>query len=245
MAHRRINNYNIDSSQLCKEGADALITINKNEIKGIDGAFYLEDNQPFELKLQAPPFFDVLAKIKWNGKEEKTGIIVRAGESIYLERFVDTNNRLTFKVTELPDNLADLVDKEKAGKIEVSFYKKVWSLSTPLIRGPYYPQGPGTPNAPHPYWQEPFYEYTDNTFFSAKSMTTSHRIGSVEKGEKTTQEFKESSETFEQIPMITVGFHLKSIKDKPKDKLIRKYCTKCGSRTKDKWEYCPYCGEKN
>lgn len=239
------------------------LTIAKNEVKPArDGMFYLKDGQDFELKLENKGSYPILAKISWNGADEPNGLILTPGQKIFLERFLNENKRLTYKVAEISEELKDFVDA-KLGEVKVSFYKEIITLpDLPGPTSPYPPswpidQGPGSPYLPnHPY--NPYY-YSDNTsggpIFRSNDLTLnasnmslnskSIKVGKISQGEKTSQEFIKSNREFEDKPFYEKTLNIIPIENKPADLLIRKYCSECGSKKKDKWKYCPYCGEKN
>lgn len=240
--NRRITNY-----AFVKKSPDVFLTISKNEIKPAEAnTFYLKDGQEFEIKLHNKTDNVFLAKLHWNGKKEKSGIVLEAGQTVYLERFVDTNNRLTFKSFEIPEEIEDLV-KSSIGELKVEFYKEKsnFTIASPAPYEPYKPfEDPWKPNWPTTPW---YSQYSDNTIESTllRKEAKSTIIGKIDKGEKTDQVFGLSSRSFETMVHSAEIFRLKPIENKPADTLIRKYCSECGARRKTKWKYCPFCGEKN
>lgn len=258
--NRRISYVSVEKSP------EAFLTINKNKVKpGRDGAYYLENGQSFELRIENNTLGTFLAKLSWNGQDEKSGLVLKPAQTIYLERFVDTNNRLTFKSLDIPKELEDHVDSA-LGQLEVKFYKEVeeFNMPTPFIpekRHPFSPTytPPSTPTFPpiSPYWYDNTGEYhwSNNTTAGVNqdrkvlsksfSSESSVKIGKIEKGGKTSQNFKESNKRFENTLHGSTLFRLKPLENKPADMLVRKYCSGCGAKRKNKWKFCPYCGEKN
>lgn len=95
---------------------------------------YLEDSEEFEIELFNPTDSKVLAKISINGKSISTnGIVLKPGQRIFLERFIDTNNRFVHDVYETDDfnkmfNDANILDEK------LILYKKELNLRTELLQ---------------------------------------------------------------------------------------------------------------
>jgi hypothetical protein len=73
---------------------EAFITKGKKRIKQFDGQVYLSDGDEYEIELFNPTQEVVLAKIKIDGDYiAGGGIVLRRGERVFLERFLDSPNR--------------------------------------------------------------------------------------------------------------------------------------------------------
>jgi hypothetical protein len=70
--------------------------------------------------------------------------------------------------------------------------------------------------------------------------------GRTEKGEKSDQDFDETTGDFGSWPMMTVSLQILPESAKPVEvEKIRSYCTECGTRVRaTSWKFCPSCGEK-
>lgn len=109
----------------------AHITTNRNRSKIYDGNYlYLKDKQNFEIELHNPTQFKVLTKITINGKAiSDSGIVLRPGERVYLERFIDDNNKFLFETYEVEDTKESKEATSQNGLIEVSFYPEITTSS--------------------------------------------------------------------------------------------------------------------
>ena len=108
----------------------AHVTINRNRAKIYGNSIYLKDGQRFEIELYNPLSIRVLAKINLNGKAiSNAGIVLKPGERVYLERFIDSNNKFIFETYEVESSKESLDAIQNNGSVEVSFY----SESQPVI----------------------------------------------------------------------------------------------------------------
>ena len=84
----------------------AYITRKKSRLKIYNGHnVFLNDGDNFEFELHNPKQKSVLAKIKLNGEYISTsGIIIRPGQRVFLERFLDSNNKFEFSTYKVKDN---------------------------------------------------------------------------------------------------------------------------------------------
>ena len=81
-----------------------------------------------------------------------------------------------------------------------------------------------------------------STDSNTKSNENIKETGRVEKGGKSSQEFKTVNIDFETLPFHTVEYKLKPNSEKQEG--IRLYCTECGRKIKEKFNFCPTCGTK-
>ena len=82
---------------------------------------------------------------------------------------------------------------------------------------------------------------------SFSSNTKSIETGRIDKGSNSQQKFETVNMQFETFPLTIVHFKLLPLSTKPtysKDLKIAKYCTDCGTRTKENWKFCATCGNK-
>ena len=216
------------------------ITTNRNRVKTYSSNVYLQDEQKFELEIHNPHPFKVLAKIKLNGNYiSSSGLVLRPGERVYLERFLDKNEAFVFSTYEVEDTGANKKAISKNGDVEVEFYSEF--VPNPILGS-------------NSIWiTRPTYTYltnvscTNNFQYSAlldspKSIET----GRVEGGETTDQNF-----TFENSSYNSWAFEVVKLKILPASQKpitvseIRNYCTECGTRVKkSSWKFCPNCGNK-
>ena len=106
---------------------EAHISVNKNRVKlyrnGNLPSVFLKDGQNFEIELYNPKQNSVLAKISLNGKDiSSSGIILKPGQRVYIERFIDTPNKFAFSTYEVGDTSQNRVAIAHNGEVEVKFY---------------------------------------------------------------------------------------------------------------------------
>lgn len=104
----------------------AYVTKNRQRIKQHDNnTVYLKNGDEFEIELFNPQSFKVLAKIILNGKSIGSGIVLRPGERVFLERYLDKAQKFLFETYSVSGNNTEV---EKAiqnnGTVEVKFYQE-------------------------------------------------------------------------------------------------------------------------
>lgn len=121
------------------------------------GKCFLENDSNFEIELFNPLTVSVLADIKLNGQSiSKTGLVVKPGQRVYLDCFIDDKKKFIFKTYDVEDTGEVLDAIQKNGLLEVFFYKEdVITLNNWKSRFdriivekwyPYYPTYPSYPN---------------------------------------------------------------------------------------------------
>ena len=117
----------VSAATLCT----ATITRKKNRAKSYGDPsstltplkFFLKDGEEFEVELFNPFQDQVLAKIKVNGNYiSESGIILMPGQRVFLERFIDTNEKFTFKTYEVDGSKEAMNAIAKNGQVIVEFY---------------------------------------------------------------------------------------------------------------------------
>lgn len=159
----------------------AFITKRKQRIKQNNKAVYLNNGDEFEIELFNPTTNKILAEIQLNGKNiSDGGIVLRPGERVFLERFIDTRRKFLFETYNVSGDskLAKQAIKDN-GNVFVKFYDeappiKYSHFNTTYLDIPYYPNyGPtyGFDNTGSP---------TPHTFFtSSMCCDASPIIGST------------------------------------------------------------------
>ena len=101
----------------------AHVSTKKNRIKEYGGCVYLEDNQEFEIELFNPYQQEVLAKIKLNGEYiSNNGVIIKPGQRVFLERFLDSNNKFEFSTYKVKDTSENRSAIDLNGNVLIEFY---------------------------------------------------------------------------------------------------------------------------
>lgn len=162
-----------------KPGAWIVSTKDRGRKSIKKGKVYLEDNSEFEIELFNPLKDCVLADIKLNGNSiSKNGLVIKPGQRVYLDCFIDDKKKFVFKTYEVESNLESLEAIEKNGLLEVFFYKEdVVSLNNwknrfdKIIIEKWYPYQPYNP---YPYYPNIWYGTNDviGTTTNLNSLTT-------------------------------------------------------------------------
>lgn len=129
----------------------------RKSIKG--GKTFLNNNEEFEIELFNPLTVSVLADIKLNNQSiSKTGLVLKPGQRVYLDCFIDDRKKFVFKTYEVEDTDEVSEAIKNNGLLEVFFYKEDvvtidnWrSKFNSIIIERYYPYY--YPYYPHPYQQ--------------------------------------------------------------------------------------------
>lgn len=104
----------------------AYVTKNKQRIKQYNNdTVFLNNGDEFEIELFNPTSNKFLAKIELNGTSIGSGVVLRPGERVFLERYLDVAKKFLFETYSVEgDN--DTVQKAIAnnGKLKVQFYKE-------------------------------------------------------------------------------------------------------------------------
>lgn len=241
---------------------NAEITVKRNSVKKYANNVYLKNNQEFELLLRNNTQATVVATISMNGKRISTsGVVLKPGQKVYLERYLDENKKFLFETYEVDNTKEALQAIANNGNIEVKFYKEKevpqgrldYYLNYPSHRVSFTGQSGNSNNV-----------YTGATaFFNQNATTTNYskgissfttnsvsldsvETGMVGKGSDSNQEFRNYVGDFETLPFKTVNIKILPFSAKPTEVSdLAVYCTNCGTKNKKgNYKYCPKCGTK-
>jgi hypothetical protein len=104
----------------------AFVTKGRQRVKQFGDTVYLNNGDEFELELFNPTNNKVLAKINLNGKSLGSGIVLRPGERVFLERYLEEARKFLFE-TYVVDG-ADSNVKEAIrlnGRVDVEFFDEM------------------------------------------------------------------------------------------------------------------------
>ena len=234
----------------------AHITRKKSRLKVYNGnTVFLNDKDNFEFEIHNPTQKSVLCKIKLNGEYISTGgVVIRPGQRVFLERFLDTNNKFEFSTYEVKDTSLNRTAIDLNGDVRIEFYNEqtyqpnyglyvLNGSSTVSTGSPYYGNMTFTTSSSAPM---AYYSNTSSVSSLVGEPTLSKKsieTGRVEKGEKSKQNFTNSYQNFEynvshqiSLKILPLGVKNKTTED------IKYYCTECGTKTKSKYKFCPSCG---
>ena len=105
----------------------AYITQNNKRIKQYDSSVYLADASEFQIELFNPLQTTIKATIELNGTLiSRGGIVLRPAERVFLERFLDTNNKFVYSTYSVDDHGAVTKQAIKNnGSVIVKFYTDI------------------------------------------------------------------------------------------------------------------------
>ena len=246
----------------------SFVTKGKQRLKQHNNIVYLNNGDEFEIELFNPTQKKVLAKININGNIIGSGIILRPGERVFLERYLDVAKKFKFE-TYMVDGDDNQVKKSIAnnGEIFVTFHNEMVYTYAPTNLNLNYSNGN---NFVYNTWGTYFsgdVSYTTNTCGNlnpTKSRSATTNVGSlklskntektldlvetgrVEKGSNSNQKFVYDNSQFDYGAIVEYVWKIKPSSTKPitSEDLIM-YCSECGAkRKKDTFKFCPHCGTK-
>lgn len=247
----------------------SFITRGKQRLKQHVDTVYLNNGDEFEIELFNPTLNKVLAQIELNGKSIGSGIVLRPGERVFLERYLDEAKKFLFETYVVNGKNEDVLNAiQNNGDITVKFYDENVISQSPINQwlstsnfgthsgGYVYP----TTTIGDNYLYSTSITCSDNMNMSftsssilsddsTKSLKSTKRqieTGRVEKGSDSNQSFSYDNTKFKTYPSWTNWWKIKPQSTKP---MVREdlvvYCTECGSkRKKDNHKFCPHCGTK-
>ena len=262
--------YNITNTWSATKRPEAFVTKGKKRIKQFDGQVYLSNGDEYEIELFNPTQEVVLAKIKIDGDYiAGGGIVLRRGERVFLERFLDSPDKFKFSTYVVNGNNTDVQDAiRNNGYVEIEFYSEyqptnIWSGKTYN-----YLSGNSTINGnPITFTTTGNSENftltsgttTTSTFYNAsltantlegpniRNLSNKIETGTTEKGSSSDQTFQHTNKTFNSFSFWNVAWQIlpTSQKQYTAEEVSVNYCGNCGAkRKKDSFKFCPHCGTK-
>lgn len=249
----------------------AYITVNKGRKKIKNGVVFMDNGTEFEIELYNPTQNTVLSKISVNNKLiSYSGIVLRPGERVFLERYLDDPSKFKFETYNVSGNAEEIKKAiEKNGLIKVEFFNEdttpqiTWTNgNNTLTIGDYLPNTytyTNTTGSPYigdmTYTTSLSYGSVNTSLNSVNSVplkrklsTKSTETGRVEKGSQSNQNFQTVNKKFHNFITNVVEFHIKptsqmhvDVKDINK---MGRYCTKCGRKGKPADNFCAGCGNR-
>ena len=252
-----------------KKFPSAHITTGKQRLKQNGSSVYLNNGEEFEVEIFNPKSNSVLAKIKINGNYlSGGGIIIRPGQRVFLERYLNEARKFKFEVYEVNSSSKEVQEAIKNnGEVVVEFYDETIYKDRPNI----------TLSNGNSYWTNDYmyginstttgdFKLYNNSFITnsaslnadvdyhtsqnlRKSLQTDRfkETGRIEKGSDSKQEFESVDMDFNVFPSNYSTWRILPLSEKPftAKEVNVLYCTNCGSkRKKDSHKFCPNCGTK-
>ena len=233
------------------------VSINKSRLKKYGNNIYLVDGIEFEIELTNLTTIKYLAKIWVNGQSiGSSGLVVRPGEHIFLERFLDEPKRFKFDTYRVDDTEDVRHAIKKNGLLKIEFFEE----RLPVIY----------PTHPIKYISLSPYIYNDTTTYGSTysapigaTMTIGEvscyynnvgigdtdsltiETGRIERGSTSSQQFVTVDTKFCNDVSYSYEYKLLPISAKPVEaRNIRTYCSECGRRQRSGDRFCPKCGYK-
>ena len=233
----------------------AHIAVNRNRMKQYGNKVYLKTGTHFEIELYNPKKSKVLAKIYIDEKLiSSTGIVVKPGQRVYLERWIDEPKKFLFETYEVEDSKESKEATSENGRVMIEFYDEFQKVNFYPTYTPYPVFGGSTVNTIYYSNSNLTSDFSLNTVIGANSsiVTSSMPIagsletGRTEKGESSDQQFGQDNSDYNFWASSSVFIRILPESKKPLEvQEIRNYCTDCGSRIKKtSWKFCPSCGTK-
>jgi len=227
----------------------AHITRKKSRLKVYNGnTVFLNDKDNFEFEIHNPTQKSVLCKIKLNGEYISTGgVVIRPGQRVFLERFLDTNNKFEFSTYEVKDTSANRTAIDLNGDVRIEFYNE--QTYQPNYGSTLTLRNYGATTTGSPYYGNMTFTTSNSApmayYSNTSSVSNTIETGRVEKGQKSKQQFTNSYNNFEYNVSHQISLKILPLgtKNKTTDE-IKQYCTECGIKTKSKYKFCPSCGNK-
>lgn len=126
------------------QDAFAKIAVNKSLLKEYSSSkyqrvVYLNDGDEFQIQLFNPEKFPIAAKIHLNGEELSDMLVLRPGERIWLERYLDQARKFKFSTYEIEDSYEAKEAASLNGEVKIQFYRvktprqnRVINISCPI-----------------------------------------------------------------------------------------------------------------
>jgi DNA-directed RNA polymerase subunit M/transcription elongation factor TFIIS len=240
----------------------AYITKNKQRIKQFGQNVYLKDGSEFEIELYNPSRNTVLSKIKINGEFiNGGGIILRPGERVFLERYIDIPRKFKFETYTVDATNETMNAIANNGDVEILFYEEqeifTLGLNPSITYGSYNYGDYKTPIGNNFYTtnEVDFATGSSNIHLTSTSLSFSNNTtprsskyekrekperrlksksvetGRVEKGSSSDQSFKTVSKNFNSWTVSTSVWKLLPESQRPVEK-------------RDLIEKCPKCSTK-
>ena len=235
----------------------AQISVGKNIQKVYDGKIYLEDNTEFQLMFFNPTQKKILAKIYLNDELISfSGLVLRPGERIWLDRFLDQPKKFKFETYFADDTPEGLKSIEKNGQVKIEFFNE--SSPRQLLCDNYGWWANSNSNIP-PTWVNPFDvtnpwvvtttsgKTTDSANFVGGCLSSEIKTGRVEGGNYSDQKFQTVNSEFDSYPFEKICYQILPLSKKNfvTTKDLVKRCQSCGKKIKSgRAIYCSNCGTK-
>ena len=228
---------------------------------------YLNDGDEFQIQLFNPYQYIIGVSFTFNSDsvENYRMIVLKPGERVWLDRYLDENKKLKFSTYEVGNSNEVKKAIEKNGILNIYFYKEDQTNDN------IYSLGISTNWEPID-WDPLKYKITYGGNYSLNTITANYNsvssisnccnydtssqnsingvrsieTGRIEKGSHSNQKFNHYYGKFNSwyFKKETIKILPESQRQISSNELNRKYCYNCGRKLKEKFKFCPFCGAK-
>ncbi len=228
----------------------AHITVKKQRVKQNGKNVYLDNNTEFELELYNPTDTKLKATIEFDGNLISTsGIVLRPGERIFLDRYLDVDRKFLYETYEVKDTEQNREAIDNNGLVKVRFYQKQSWQNPSIFSGSnaYLTRNWGLNNSGYVNGNGVTFTTTGMNLVSEVSNSykanDTVETGRVEMGDKSNQVFQSEYDMYYAWSSWETSWKIlpKSQELKTSKDLIQK-CNRCNTKLKSNWKFCPECG---
>lgn len=120
------------------QDAMAKIAVNKSLLKEYVSSeyprvVYLNNGDEFQIQLFNPEKFIIAAKIFIDGEELNDMLVLRPGERVWLERYLDKARKFKFSTYEIDDSAEAKEAASNNGDVTINFYRVKTKRSNPIV----------------------------------------------------------------------------------------------------------------
>jgi len=228
----------------------AHITVRKLRVKQNGKNVYLDNNTEFELELYNPTDTKLKATIEFDGNLISTsGIVLRPGERIFLDRYLDVDRKFLYETYEVKDTEQNREAIDNNGLVKVRFYQKQSWQNPSIFSGSnaYLTRNWGLNNSGYVNGNGVTFTTTGMNLVSevnnSYNANDTIETGRVEQGSKSNQVFQSEYDMYYAWSSWETSWKIlpKSQELKTSKDLIQK-CNRCNTKLKSNWKFCPECG---
>lgn len=252
----------------------AKVAVNKSLLKEYSNSsneriVYMNDGTEFQIQIFNPYSYVIGVTFGFNENSNlynNQKLVLRPGERVWLERYLDNESRLLFSTYEV--GASEEVKKaiKDNGNLCIKFFKEqeihYWnnaiSVNSPSI---WYNNLTGSSTCGQSSALDALegsIKYAETATYAAPisnttSITTSYtnskrsiETGRIEEGSHSNQKFQNAHKDFEYYPFKTEYIKILPLSQKQinTNDLSKRYCHQCGRKLSHKYKFCPFCGAK-
>lgn len=239
--------YSYSKNIILDKNPEVFLRHNKNRLKKYDDKVYLNSGSEFDIEIYNPSSSRLGILISLNGSFiSESKLVIYPGQRIYLDRFINDNNKFLFKTYEVDNNdtLSDIIKNN--GDVKILFYKERQIYSYYNDRNIVY--GGSGFNMNNNVFYCSTNGNTNDNIIGSTTITTSIddkiETGMIEKGSKSDQKFDSVYVDLNFSCSYQCFFKILPMSQKPLEtKDLIRYCLGCKTKLKKDWNFCSKCGK--